>query len=239
MEHDLIPAFVVAPGCLNMTIGDDDQLILENDTIYCGVSRAKFMQMSAVANTLLEQEPDQTKLHLGVDVGADFMNLIGPCCVTGLLTYEAYEKIKSDHITDLAKFADFFQIENLLGAAARMIFEKAETGSDFGKGFIYTKVSVHILERLFPHEASDSARLHVLQVWARSLPSLPGKGYKPDDKAIKLIRGIDPTKIEPERLKFAADTMNGELFTYLRFIYYKSNGYVQGYGKQYKTLGWS
>lgn len=239
MEHDLIPAFVVAPGCLDMSIEDDDQLYLENDTICCGVRRENFMQMSAVANTLLEQEPDQTKLHLGVDVGADFMNLIGPCCVTGLLTYEAYEKIKSDHITDLAKFADFFQIENLHGAAARMIFEKAETGSDFGKGFLYTKLSVHILERLFPHEASDSARLHVLQVWARKVVSLTGKRYKFDDKAIKLIRGIDPTKIEPERLKFAADTMDPALFEHIPFIYYKCNGYVQGYGNSYQTLGWS
>ena len=213
MSRGLTRAVVVTPTCLGMSIEDDDQLDLQNETMGYVVSRRRFMEMSTVAKTILEQEPACTELKLGVDVNEDFMKLIAPCLVSGLMTEMAYEGIKNDCITDLVLFADFFEIENLLDVAAEMILEKATDESGI-RGFTCVKVPVHVLDRVFPHNASDSARLHVLREWASG-------SYKPDDKTIELMRRIDPTKIEHERLKFAADTMNAEVFVYLPFRFYK------------------
>ena len=223
MSSVLTRAVVVTPSCLDMSIEDDDQLYLTNETMRCGVSLKNFMKMSTKAWTILQQElklgvevKNPPELHLGVDVAQDFMKLISPCFVTGLITDLAYAGIKNDYISDLVLIADFFEIENLLDVAAEMIFEKAihESGIE---NFTCNNVPVRVLDRVFPHNASDSARLHVLRQWAQSA------SYKPDDKAIELMRRIDPTEIEHGQLKLANDTMNKELFEYLRFKFYKYN----------------
>ena len=240
MSRFLTRAVVVAPTCLDMLIEDDDQLYLTNKTMRCGVRLKNFMDMSTVAGTILQQKPVSTKLklgvevkippelHLGVDVAPDFMKLISPCFVTGLITELAYAGIKNDYITDLVLIADFFEIENLLDVAAEMIFEKATHESGI-ENFTCDNVPVRVLDRVFPHNASDSARLHVLRQWAQSA------SYKPDDKAIELMRRIDPTEIEHAQLKLANDTMNKELFEYLRFKFYK----YSGYNERHKTLHWA
>ena len=106
-------------------------------------------------------------------------------------------------------------MENLLDVAAEMILKKAteERGiGGFTCDFTCGEVPMRVLDRVFPHEASDSAHLHVLREWAPK-----SKPFKPDEKAIELMRRIDPTQIQHERLRFALGTMNTQLFEWLPF----------------------